>query len=208
MSDLWALAHDSASIQQFAGRYFERLAHVLASVNLDELAALERELESARLGGRTVFVAGNGGSATTATSMANDLGFDILKKTGANRTFRIHALTDNSAAITAIANDVGYDRVFVDQMRIHFRSGDSLIVISASGNSPNVVAAAEWAKEQGATIIALLGFAGGRLAELADIKIHFAAEKGEYGPVEDAHLIVNHILAHWFQSKIGAENLE
>lgn len=207
MSDIGTLARGGVSIKEFAALYFERLAQVLASLNLDELAKFERELESARIEGRTVFVAGNGGSATTATSMANDLGFDVLKKTSADRTFRIHALTDNVAALTAIANDVGYERVFVDQMRIHFRPGDVLIVISASGNSSNVVAAAEWAKAQGSTIIALLGFDGGRLRELADIKIHFETEPGEYGPVEDAHLIINHILAHWFQNKIGSKNV-
>lgn len=207
MSDIQTLARGGASIKEFAAYYFERLAEVLGSLDLDELAELERELESARIEERTVFIAGNGGSATTATSMANDLGFDVLKKTATDRTFRIHALTDNVAALTAIANDVGYERVFVDQMRIHFRPGDVLIVVSASGNSSNVVLAAEWAKTQGSTIIAFLGFSGGRLMELADIKIHFKTEQGEYGPVEDAHLIVNHILAHWFQNKIGSKDL-
>jgi len=195
----------SDSIESFATAYFERLLTVLRSVDLSDLSELERELESARAEGTTIFVAGNGGSATTATSMANDLGFDILKKTSVKSTFRLHALTDALAAITAVANDVGYERVFVEQLRVHFRTGDKLIVISASGNSPNVIEAARWVKEQGGTVIAMVGFSGGLLAEIADVVLHFKTDVGEYGPVEDAHLVVNHILAHWFQHKLAGE---
>jgi D-sedoheptulose 7-phosphate isomerase len=202
VNDVASIAQSSFSIQDFAEGYFNRLRNVLATLDLDRLEELATELESARVEGRTIFVAGNGGSATTATSMANDLGFDILKKTGVERSFRVHALTDNLAAITAVANDVGYDRIFLDQMRIHFRPGDTLIVISASGNSPNVVAAAEWAKEHKGKVIGLVGFDGGRLSELADILLHCVTEPTEYGPVEDTHLILNHVLAHWFQARL------
>lgn len=206
MNHLHEAAAESDSIESFAAFYLQRLQTILGSLDFSKLSAFEEELESARIAGNTVFVAGNGGSATTASSMANDLGFDVLKKTGVSDTFRIMALTDNLAAITAVSNDVGYDRVFVDQMRIHFKAGDKLIVISASGNSPNVVAATEWALEKGATVIALVGFEGGRLSEIADIVLHFKAEQGEYGPVEDAHLVVNHILAHWFQYRLKDNN--
>ena len=205
MNDITSIARRSSSIQEFAKGYFSRLGVVLASLDLNRLAELAAELESARTEERTIFVAGNGGSATTATSMANDLGFDILKKTGVEQTFRVHALTDNLAAITAVANDVGYDRIFLDQMRMYFRPADVLIVISASGNSPNVVAAAEWAKEHNGKVIALVGFEGGRLAELSDIVLHCITEPTEYGPVEDAHLVLNHVLAHWFQARLGKQ---
>lgn len=205
MNHLQSAASAADSIESFALAYFDRLQTILRSIDRAQLSALVRELESARVGGHTIFVAGNGGSATTATSMANDLGFDILKKTSAEETFRIHALTDNQAAITAIANDVGYDRVFVDQMRIHFRPGDKVILISASGNSPNVVVAAEWVKENGGVVIGLVGFEGGRLAEISDVVLHARSEAGEYGPVEDAHLVINHVLAHWFQHALNDE---
>jgi len=205
VSDILSAASKCDSIKSFASAYFARLSGILESLDLTQLAAFESELESARQGEHTIFTAGNGGSATTASSMANDLGFDILKKTSVDRTFRLHALTDSIPAITAVANDVGYDRVFLDQLRIHFRPGDKLVTISASGNSPNILEAAEWVKRHGGCVIALVGFSGGRLAELADVVLHFVTETGEYGPTEDAHLIVNHVLAHWFQQKLGPE---
>ena len=202
MADILSAASKCDSIESFASAYFVRLSGILESLDLTQLAAFESELESARQSGHTIFTAGNGGSATTASSMANDLGFDIMKKTSVDRTFRLHALTDSIPAITAVANDVGYERVFLDQLRIHFRPGDKLVAISASGNSPNVLEAAKWTKRHGGRVIALVGFSGGQLAELADVVLHFVTVAGEYGPTEDAHLVVNHILAHWFQQKL------
>lgn len=197
-----ALARASTNAGLFATAYFARLRQVLESIDVGQVELFVSELERARQSGHTVFVAGNGGSATTASSMANDLGFDIIKKTGTDQPFRLMALTDNTAVITAIANDVGYDEVFVNQLRIHYRTGDRLVVISASGNSRNVVRAAEFVKSAGGVVIGLLGFSGGRLKSLCDICVHVHAEAGEYGPVEDAHLVINHVLAHWFQSRL------
>ena len=193
---------DSSDAAEFAVRYFDHLRALLDTIDPDQIRALVRAMDEARRSGSTIFVAGNGGSATTATSMANDLGFDVLKKSGIARTFRVLALTDSNAAITAMANDVGYESIFTNQLRIHYREGDLLLVISASGNSPNVVEAAEWVKEQGGTVIGFLGFTGGKLGEICDVSIHAASGPGEYGPVEDAHLVMNHVLAHWFQVRL------
>ena len=190
------------SIGQFSREYFLYLSKVLESIDEDEINKLGDLFESAREGGNTIFVAGNGGSSTTATTMANDIGFDILKKTGIDKAFRVLSLSDNNAVITAIANDVGYENIFINQLKIHYRSGDSIILISASGSSPNILKAAEWVKDKGGAIIGFLGFTGGKLIDLCDVKIHVQSEPGEYGPVEDAHLIMNHILAHWFQNKL------
>ena len=190
------------TIGQYSRKYFSYLANVLESIKENEINKLGEVFESARLNGNTIFVAGNGGSATTATTLANDIGFDILKKTGTNKPFRVFSLVDNNSVVTAIANDVGYENIFINQLKIHYRDGDSLIVISASGNSPNVLEAASWVKSKGGTIIGFMGFNGGKLIELCDVKIHVKSEPGEYGPVEDAHLIMNHILAHWFQNKL------
>ena len=134
--------------------------------------------------------------------MANDIGFDILKKTGVDKAFKVLSLVDNNSVVTAIANDVGYENIFINQLKIHYRNGDNLIVISASGNSPNILEAAKWVKSKGGKNIGFLGFDGGRLLDICDIKIHIKSEPGEYGPVEDSHLIINHILAHWFQNKL------
>jgi len=201
MNNIDRLCNSSQSAGVFAQGYFNYLKQVLDSIPPASIDTLEEEFESARATGNTIFVAGNGGSATTATSMANDIGFDVIKKTGTEKPFRVFALTDNTSVITAIANDVGYENVFINQLKIHYRQGDKLLVISASGNSPNVMAAAEWVKEQGGCVISFVGFTGGKLKELSDVVVHVKSETGEYGPVEDAHLVLNHVLAHWFQFK-------
>ena len=187
---------------EFARGYFAYLKQALDSIAPDSIDALVAEFEDARSAGSTIFIAGNGGSATTATSMANDIGFDIIKKCATDKPFRVLALTDNTSVITAIANDVGYENVFLNQLKIHYRPGDRLLAISASGNSPNIVTAAEWIKKQGGRVISFVGFTGGRLREISDVFVHVQSEAGEYGPVEDAHLVLNHILAHWFQFKL------
>ena len=202
MNNIENIFQNSKDMGEFASGYFEYLKIVLDSLEPASLKKLSDEFEDARENGKTIFVAGNGGSATTATTMANDLGFDIIKKTGTDKPFRVFSLVDNNSVVTAIANDVGYENIFVNQLKIHYRDGDSLIVISASGNSPNVTRAAEWVKSKGGTVIGFLGFTGGKMIDICDVKIHVKSEAGEYGPVEDAHLIMNHVLAHWFQNKI------
>ncbi len=197
------LYKNTDNIGEFAKGYFNHLKSVLDKLDLKSIIKLEEMFEEARANGNSIFVAGNGGSATTASSMANDIGFDIIKKTGTKNPFRLLALTDNNAVLTAIANDVGYDNVFINQLKIHYRKGDKLLVISASGNSENVVRAASWVKKQGGSIIGFLGFTGGKLKEMSDVVIQAETEAGEYGPVEDLHLIINHVLAHWFQEKLN-----
>jgi len=202
MNKFEELYKSTGNIGEFARGYFDYLMSVLNALDLESIEQLETEFEEARDNGNTIFVAGNGGSATTASTMANDIGFDVIKKTGTNKPFKVLALTDNTSVITAIANDVGYDNVFINQLKIHYREGDKLLVISASGNSENVVRAATWVKEKEGRVIAFLGFTGGKLKEIADVVVHAKTAPGEYGPVEDAHLILNHVLAHWFQHKI------
>jgi D-sedoheptulose 7-phosphate isomerase len=202
MNNIDKVYQTSNSAGEFAQKYFTYLKQILDSITPAAIDKLVAEFEAARAAGTTIFVAGNGGSATTATSMANDIGFDIIKKTGTDKPFRVLALTDNTSVITAIANDVGYENVFLSQLKIHYRLGDKLLAISASGNSPNVVAAAEWVKQQGGGVISFVGFSGGKLKKISDIVVHVKSESGEYGPVEDAHLVLNHILAHWFQCKL------
>lgn len=196
------LYQSSTNIEAFAQGYFNHLKSVLDKFDLRALTQLEAEFEDARKNGNTIFVAGNGGSATTASTMANDLGFDILKRTVIKNPFRVLALTENNALLTAIANDVGYDNAFISQLKIHYRKGDKLLAISASGNSENLVRAANWVKEQGGKIIGFVGFEGGKLKDISDVVIHAKTEAGEFGPVEDLHLIINHVLAHWFTEKL------
>lgn len=190
----------SKSPGDFAKMYIRYLSEVLNKIKSKDINNLFAQFDDARINSKTIFVAGNGGSSTTATTMANDIGFDIIKKTKTKLPFRVLALTDNNAVMTAIANDISYDEIFLNQLKIHFRKNDKLILISASGNSKNLIKAASWVKKNSGTVIAFLGFDGGKLKNICDYSVLVPTNKGEYGPVEDAHLILNHILAHWYQN--------
>lgn len=196
------IASKEKKISNFAEKYFARLSQIFKGIDLNKLNKFEKVLLKARSNQNTIFVFGNGGSAATASTMANDLGFDILKKTLTKKPFKFFALTDNTPVITAISNDVGYENVMLSQLKIHFKKNDIAIFISASGNSKNLLKAAKWIKQNNGKVLSFLGFDGGKLRKISDIYILVKSEKGEYGPVEDCHLIINHILAHWFQSKI------
>jgi D-sedoheptulose 7-phosphate isomerase len=206
MNNIERLFNESGDIGQFIRGYYDYLFILLKSIDVKEIIAFAEEMEKARNGGNTVFFIGNGGSAATASHMANDFGIDVLKKGGSDLPFRAMSLTDNTAVMLAIANDDGYERLFVNQLRVHYRSGDKLVAISASGNSPNVVTAAEWVKKHGGIVMSLVGFDGGRLKDISDVVIHAKSEKGEYGPVEDIHMIMDHLLANWLQLKVQFEH--
>jgi len=205
MQTLDTILKESAAPAQFARAYLDYLSGLLRRLDADAIAAVIEELESARTKGNTVFVVGNGGSAATASHMANDLSVGAHPRDGAP-PFRVLALTDNAAAMTAIGNDAGYEHLFTYQLRAHYRAGDKLIAISASGNSPNIVEAARWVRKQGGRVIALVGFDGGELKRLADVLIHAETPKGEYGPVEDVHMIMDHLVYTWLKTKAGSSN--
>jgi D-sedoheptulose 7-phosphate isomerase len=205
MNKLESLFRDSKGVEQYARGYFKYLGELLSRLDTGAIAALVAELEQAYAKQNNIFIVGNGGSAATASHMANDIGVDVYKKSKCERAFRALALTDNCSVMTAIANDDGYDNLFVNQLLIHYRSGDKLIAISASGNSPNVVKAAQWVKSQGGKVVGLLGFDGGQLKAICDIVILATTEKGEYGPVEDIHLIIDHLVGSWLQYKMTAK---
>lgn len=189
-----------------AGSYFKSyndyLHQLLQKMDTQALQALATGFLSARDNNNTIYFVGNGGSAATASHFAQDLA-TVGRKTG-GKSFRTLSLTDNNSYITAIGNDLGYDQVFTEQMRHLFQSGDILVAISASGNSPNVLAAVELANKLGGTSFALTGFDGGKLATIANHVVLVATQKGEYGPVEDAHMIIDHVLTSYLQAKIRA----
>ena len=193
MKNIKTISSQANSPSEFLSQYFKYLKDVLSNIDVKQVDKLVLSLEKARKNGNTIFIIGNGGSATTASSMANDLGFDIIKKTKTKKPFKFLSLTDNNSVITAIANDVGYEEVFVNQLKIHYRKGDQLIIISASGNSPNLVSAAKWFKSQKGKVISFLGFDGGKLKKISDIILHAKTEKGDYGPVAVSY---THLRAH------------
>lgn len=191
------MVSEASSVQEFAKGYFRYLTKLLDEIDTDAIAAVIKEFEISRDNENTVFIIGNGGSAATASHIANDIGLDVMKKSSAKRSVRVLSLTDSMPVITAIANDDGYENIFLHQLKIHYRPGDKLLAISASGNSPNVISAVEWVKQQGGTIMGLVGFDGGRLRDSCDILVHIKTPKGEYGPVEDIHMIMDHLISTW-----------
>ncbi len=206
MDNLDSHLHNSSSADEFARRYLRYLSSLLSRIDTKAIAAFIGEMEHARENHYTVFFIGNGGSAATASHMANDFGVGT-RAADSGKPFRAMALTDNVAAMTAIANDDGYDNLFLYQLRIHYRPGDKLVAISASGNSPNVVTAAEWVKKQGGKVIGLVGFDGGKLKGFCDVLLHAETPKGEYGPVEDIHMILDHLIHAWLLSRVRAETV-
>lgn len=192
----------------FSKAYAAYLATLLQQLNHEAIAACIAQMEEARENGNTIFIIGNGGSAATASHVATDFGSAVLKKSkkSNDKPYRALALTDNIALISATANDTAYQNIFLDQLRIHYRQGDKLIAISASGNSPNVVVAAQWFREQGGTVIGWLGFDGGKLKDIAQIPIVVETPKNEYAPVEDLHMVINHIVVTWMQYRLLSSN--
>lgn len=194
--------NSSKNFAEFSSNYFNYLKKIFQNIDSNSINKIENDFNQLRLRKKTIFVIGNGGAAATAITMANDLGFDILKKTNTKKTFKISSLNDNNSVITAIANDTGYENIFINQLKIHYQKGDALVILSASGNSPNLIKAAKWVRDQKGKVIGILGFSGGKVKKYCNTLIHIKTNNGEYGPVEDLQLIFNHLLAHWFQNKI------
>jgi D-sedoheptulose 7-phosphate isomerase len=181
--------------------YLEQLATAVKGIPRDRLGELGAMLYRAYRNEKQVFTVGNGGSASTASHMAADIAKNTI---GPHmRRFRVLSLNENVATLTALANDLGYENVFREQLQNLIRAGDVLIAVSASGNSPNVLKAMGYAREQSAQVVALLGFQGGQAADLADLAIVVPSD--HYGVIEDAHLIINHIIVDYFKVRLAQE---
>ena len=174
--------------------YFSQLTAAIDAIDNDAVTAWIDRLAHARSEGATVFVAGNGGSAATASHFATDIGKGASY--GKPVRFRVVALTDSISTITAYANDVSYDVVFAEQLRNLGKPGDVLVTISGSGSSPNIVAAIDAAKELGMDVVALTGFQGGASGPMADIHVNVPSD--HMGRIEDAHLALCHTAAFYF----------
>lgn len=177
----------------FFSDYTERLNNILKDYDWTPVAMLAEDIKKCWLARKQVFLCGNGGSAGNAMHLANDYLYGIAKRTGAG--LRVNALPANSAVMTCLANDVGYDRVFSEQLAVQANEGDLLIALSGSGNSPNIVAAIEQAKAMGVKSYAILGFTGGKCKDLADVPVHFAVDDMQIA--EDLQMVVGHMLMQW-----------
>jgi len=181
-------------------RYFDEVLEAIRGIDRSSVRAVVDALFEAWRQDRQIFIIGNGGSASTASHMMNDL--CKFTRSPGRRPIRAIALTDNVPLLTAYANDQGYEDVFVEPLRAFMREGDVLIAISGSGNSPNVVRAAAFAAERGACVVGLCGSPGGKLAELATVRIIVPAR--HIGQQEDGHLAVNHAVATALRERLAS----
>ena len=178
--------------------YLSELEKVIHQLSRADLDAVVEALLLAGQERRQIFIIGNGGSASTASHMMNDL--NKYASVPGQPRFKALALTDNVPLMTAVGNDQSYAEVFVEPLQNLMQPGDVLVAISASGNSPNVVRAVEYACSQQATVIGLCGQPGGRLAQMAHFKI--IAPSDRIGQQEDVHLIINHALAFALRARL------
>lgn len=174
--------------------YLKYLNEISDQINEECLGQFIELILEVRENGKTVYFIGNGGSASTASHFANDIQIGTRTK---KKPFRAVSLTDNVAILTAVGNDYGYDDIFVKQLEALLYEGDVVVAISASGNSANVVKGIEYAKKRNCKTVSLTGFDGGKLKEMAHLNIHVPSNKGEYGPVEDFHMIFDHIVGSY-----------
>jgi D-sedoheptulose 7-phosphate isomerase len=188
----------------FAKDYLNGLKGVLDRLPLKPIDEIIRVIEQARDEGRQIFVIGNGGSAATASHMMNDLCKGTLGHKGDAPwpRLRVIALTDNVSLMTAWANDTDFNHIFSEPLKNLAQRGDVLVAISASGNSPNIIAAVEAAKQIGVTVLGLAGFTGGKLSKMADVSLVVPSDG--YGPVEDIHMILDHIITSYLYEKLKA----
>lgn len=196
--------HPYGVVGAFADDYFEHVAGAAASVDRGRLLAATELLAKTYAAGGTVFACGNGGSA----AISNHLHCDHLKgiQTDTHLRPKVISLSATIETITAIANDIGYEDVFVYQLRTLAEPGDVLITVSSSGDSENVARACDWAADNGVGTISMTGFDGGRTAARADINLHVDADN--YGVIEDVHQSLMHILAQFVrQAHMDAETI-
>ncbi len=182
-----------ANIQQYIKKEQEILAQLDGQAINQVMGRLLQALEEER----DIYIFGNGGSAATATHFEADFNKGVSQYT--EKKFRFHCLNDNVAVLTAIANDFGYDQVFLQQLKGRLKPGDLVVAISGSGNSENVVKAVEFAKSQGNHVVGLTGYGGGRLREMADFSLHVPVEDMQI--TEDIHMLLDHLMMSVFVSQ-------
>lgn len=177
---------------EFVESYFAKLIEFRNSLDLSKLIEVANKIIQVSLKGGRVFIAGNGGSCSLAEHFVTDLGVGSL---GKGRPVQAISLTSNNSVVTATSNDYDFSEVFSRQLKLYARANDVLVVISSSGNSSNLIACTKLAREIGLVTVGILGFDGGMIAPEVDLSIHVATPQGEYGPVEDIHSSICHIIA-------------
>lgn len=180
-------------MQQHVNSYAEKLSQALRLGAMQEVPLLGEALRDAWQAGRSIYFCGNGGSAGNAIHLANDLLYGVGKTHGIG--MRAEALSANAAVLTCLANDIGYDQIYAEQLRVKANPGDVLIALSGSGNSPNIVKALEMGNSKGMKTFALLAFTGGKCKQIAQHPLHFEIDDMQIA--EDLQLVVGHMCMQW-----------
>ncbi len=184
----------TSDIEEYSVKYFNYLNSILLSINTRSISSFIKTLLDARERQSNVFFVGNGGSASTASHFANDLS---IGTNTFDKPFRVLSLNDNIPVLTAISNDFGYDDVFTRQLQVLAKPQDVLVAISASGNSPNLLNAVSYANANNINTVAITAFNGGKLKPLAQLSVHVPTNNKEYGPAEDAHMVLDHLIGSY-----------
>jgi len=186
----------------FTSEYFEELKKIFDNIDKKSIEEITDIIYKAYVNDRTIFILGNGGSASTASHFACDLGKGTLSRVYDHneKRFRVVSLTDNVAVLTAYANDLSFDDIFLQQLRNLVHRGDVVIAITGSGNSKNVIKAVKYARDCGAITIGLLGFDGGKVKKFLDKYV--IVPSNHYGRIEDVHLILEHMITDYLRRKI------
>ena len=183
--------------KKFSDDYLNYISELISQLDRTNISQFVDHVLQVRDNKQTIFFLGNGGSASTASHFVNDIS---LGSRQFENPFRAISLCDNQAVITAIANDDGYENIFLQQLQTQAKPGDSMVCISASGNSQNLVKAVEWSRANGIHTISLTAFDGGYLKQHTDLNIHVPTKIGEYGPAEDLHMVICGLIGSYFRA--------
>ncbi len=183
--------------------YYEREINCIKNFNLDEINEAMNAIMNTYENGGTIYVCGNGGSASTASHMQNDFNKGISEYT--DKKFNFYCLNDNVSTMMAVANDIGYEEIFRFPLINKITKNDLFIGISGSGNSKNVLNAAEYAKEVGAKVLGITGYSGGKLKEMADYKMH--VDEMDMQISEDLHMTFDHMIMKIFYNYLTANKI-
>jgi len=189
-------------VATYSDAYFKHYALASSTINKAKLAEAATILMNVYKNSKTLYVCGNGGSAAISNHLACDHG--KLLATDTDLRPKVQSLSTNIEVITAIANDISYDQVFVHQLKLLANPGDVVMTVSSSGDSENVVQAAAWAQDFGLDVISMTGFSGGRTGKIANVNLH--VDSDNYGIIEDVHQSLMHLLGQYLRQSLMDEN--
>lgn len=189
-------------MKEIINNYFDHIGRLINNFNYKEIEDMINILEKARIEGKNIFILGNGGSATTANHFVCDFGKNAIQ--GNKKRFKIISLCDNLATITAYGNDLGYETIFEERLKNLMEDNDVVIALSASGNSKNVLHAANYVKARNGILISMTGNDGGKLKEISDLNINI--ESNTIEQIEDIHLMIEHIIVYVYEHKDDVKN--